>query len=333
MPSQGHDHHSDRDHDHGHGHSHVHGHHHHHPGAGAGDGRMVGALAVNLLLTLVQVAGGILAGSLALIADALHNFSDAISLGIAFAARKIARRPSDDSMTFGYVRAEIVAALINYTTLIVIGLYLAYEAMLRFFDPSPIAGWLIVAVAGVALAVDLVTALLTYRLSKSSMNIRAAFVHNLADALGSVAVIAAGTLIILFDWWIVDPIVTLVIAGYVLWLALSEIKGSIRILMLGTPPDLDIGALIAAMRAVDGVEDVHHVHVWAIDEHENTLEAHVVVADEAGPEADRVKEKIKALAFTRFGIGHATLELERASAPCAGDDARTVGHPIAAAGR
>ena len=289
---------------------------------------MLLAVAVNVLLTVAQVIGGIIAGSLALIADGLHNLSDAISLGIAFAARRIARRPSDETMTFGYVRAEIVAALINYTTLILVGLYLIYEAAMRFMEPQAIAGWIIVIIAGIALAVDLITALLTYALSKHSMNIRAAFLHNVADALGSIGVIVAGTLIILFDWHIVDPIVTLMIAGYILWQAFSEIGGSIRLLMLGTPPDLDMGGLITAMRGVEGVRDVHHVHAWAIDEEQKALEAHVVVDEHTRERADNVKQQIKALARDRFGIGHTTIELEAASQTCTGEDATTVGHPI-----
>ncbi len=308
----------------GHGH-----HHHHHPGAEAGDKRVLWAVAVNLGLTIAQIVGGIIAGSLSLIADAIHNLSDAISLGIAFAARRIARRPSDEAMTFGYVRAEVVAALINYTTLIVIGVYLVYEAVFRFFEPEPVTGWLIVVIAGVALVVDLATALLTYALAKESMNIRAAFLHNVADALGSIGVIVAGTLIILFGWTIVDPIVTLLIAGYILWHAFAEIGGAIRLLMLGTPSDLDVEALVADLRAVEGVEDVHHVHVWAIDERASALEAHVVVAEEVGPKAEAVKARIKRLALDRFAIGHTTLELERPSACCEGEDAQLIGHPTA----
>ena len=159
--------------------------HHHHVDPDAGDKRVFAAIAVNMGLTVAQVVGGIVSGSLALIADALHNFSDAVSLIIAFAARCIARRPRDEDMTFGYGRVEVVAALINYTTLIVIGLYLLYQAAVRLADPQPVAGWTIVIVAGIALIVDVVTAFLTYSMSKSSVNIRAAFLHNVADALGS----------------------------------------------------------------------------------------------------------------------------------------------------
>ena len=308
----------------------AHHHNHHgHLGADAGDRRVLWAVAVNVVLTAAQILGGVLAGSLALVADAIHNLSDAISLGIAFAARRMARRPSDELMTFGYGRAEIVAALINYTTLIVIGVYLLYEAVLRFVDPQPVQGWLIVIIAGIALVVDAATVLLTYALSKTSMNIRAAFLHNIADALGSIAVIIAGTLIILFDWRIVDPLVTVMIAGYILWMAFSEIGGAIRILMLGTPADLDIDELLQALRAVDGVEDVHHVHVWAIDENRGSLEAHIVVPDEIGDEGtSRIKHLVKAMARDRFGIGHTTLELEYASNCC--DDGKVIGHRIGA---
>jgi len=282
------------------------------------------AVIVNVGLTIAQVIGGILAGSLALIADALHNFSDAVSLIIAFAARRIARRPSDSSMTFGYGRVEIVAALVNYTTLIVIGLYLVYEATMRFFEPQGVDGWLIVIIAAIALAVDTVTALLTYRLSKGSVNIRAAFLHNVADALGSIAVIVAGTLILLYDWRLVDPLVTLLIAAYILWQAFSEIGGVIRILVLGSPPDIASEAVIEHMRSVEGVSDVHHAHFWQMDEHHNALDAHLVIAEGAWGNADAIKDAVKEALRDRFGIDHTTLEME--CAKHAHQDLRTYGH-------
>jgi cobalt-zinc-cadmium efflux system protein len=305
--------------------------HHHRVGQDAGDRRVLWAVAVNVLLTVGQVLGGIFSGSLSLIADALHNFSDAASLGIAFAARRIARHPSDETMTFGYVRAEIVAALINYTTLIVIGLYLVYEAVMRAIDPQPVDGWLVVIVAGLALIVDLVTAALTYALSKTSMNIRAAFLHNIADALGSIGVMVAGTLIILFDWRIIDPIITLLIAGYILWQAFTQIGGAIRMHMLGTPPGIDARELVEGLRSTEGVRGVHHVHVWAIDEQENALEAHIVVANETGSDAEAIRKRIKTMLRDRFAIGHTTLELERADAACEGESAMAIGHRVEAA--
>ncbi|MBP7002355.1 cation diffusion facilitator family transporter [Amaricoccus sp.] len=305
-------------------HGHHHGHHHHVDPA-AGDRRVAVAVAINLGLTVAQVVGGVLAGSLALIADALHNFSDAISLVIAFAARKIARRPADPAMTFGYGRAEVVAALINYTTLIVIGLYLAVEAFGRLLDPQGVDGWLVVVIAAVALVVDLATALLTWTMAKTSVNIRAAFLHNLADALGSVAVILAGTLILLWDWRLADPIVTLAIAGYILWMAFAEIGGVIRILMLGSPPELDAAGVALALADVEGVREAHHLHLWQMQEHAAALEAHVVVEAGRWEEADAIKATAKAMLRDRYGIVHATLELECARHACR--ETLAIGHP------
>ena len=291
-------------------------HDHAHIDPEAGDRRVFAAIAVNLGLTVAQIIGGIVSGSLALIADALHNFSDAISLIIAFAARKIARRPRDADMTFGYGRVEVVAALINYTTLILIGLYLLYEAAMRFVDPQPVEGWLIVIIAGIALIVDAATALLTYRMSKSSVNIRAAFLHNVADALGSIAVILAGTLILLYDWRLIDPIVTVMIAGYILWQSFREIGPVIRILMLGSPPDIETRGVLDAVRGVPGVTGIHHAHFWQMDEHHAALDAHVVIEEGRWNDADAIKERIKSVLSDRFGIEHTTLELECARHAC-----------------
>ncbi|WP_392664904.1 cation diffusion facilitator family transporter [Amaricoccus sp. B4] len=289
--------------------------------------RVALAVGVNLLLTVAQIIGGVVSGSLALIADAIHNLSDALSLVIAFFARKIARRPADAQMTFGYARAEVVAALVNYTTLIVIGLYLAAEAVGRFFAPEPVDGWIVVWIAGAALVIDLVTALLTYSLSKSSVNIRAAFLHNVADALGSVAVIFAGTLILLYDWRLIDPAVTLMIAGYILWQSFAEIGGVIRILMLGSPPGIAVEEVLAELRGVDGVRSVHHLHLWQMQEHEAALEAHLVIEPGVWSESDRIRAAIKTGISERFGIAHATLEFESPGHACSG--AAVIGHGTA----
>jgi cobalt-zinc-cadmium efflux system protein len=296
--------------------------HHHHVDPEAGDGKIAVAVAINLGLTLAQIIGGLISGSLSLIADALHNFSDAIALIIAFGARKIARRPANADMTFGYGRIEAVAALINYTTLIVIGLYLVYEAIMRFAAPEPITGWIIVVVAGFALLVDLGTAALTYRASKSSINIRAAFLHNVADALGSVAVIIAGTLVLLFGWTWVDPLVTLMIAGYILWQSATELPKVARILMLASPYGIETEDVIAVMKSAPGVADVHHVHLWMMQEHGNALDAHVVATPET--DAGTLRKSLKSLLQDTFDLHHTTLEIETESDQCTAP--LTIGH-------
>ncbi|WP_187971616.1 cation diffusion facilitator family transporter [Aquibium microcysteis] len=291
---------------------------HSHGDVDTGDRRIGWAVAVNVALTFAQIAGGILSGSLSLIADAIHNFSDAASLGIAFVARRISRRPADDRMTFGYARAEIVAALINYTTLIVIGLYLVYEAVMRFITPEPIEGWLVVWIAGIALVIDTVTAVLVYSMSRSSMNIRAAFLHNIADALGSIGVILGGTAIIVFGWLWIDPAITLMIAGYILWQAFREIGGSIRILMQGTPEGVDATRIRNDIERLDGVAAVTHFHIWSIDEDHASVEAHVArTPSKDGDPALLIS--IRKVLREQHGIGHSTIEL-RPVEPAAVDE-------------
>lgn len=299
------------DHPH-HSHDHDHGHHghHHHDGRDLDTGRLTLAVIINLLLTLAQMIGGIAAGSLALMADALHNLSDAAALGIALFARRISRNQADMQRTFGYARAEVIAALVNLTTLIVIGLYLVAEAIGRAFGEHEPAGWTIVIVAGVALVIDIATAALTWAGSKNSMNIRAAFLHNLADAAASVGVIVAGVLIILYEMYWVDLAVTLVISAYVLWHGFSALPAVIRILMESTPAGFDADAVAKAVRSVEGVGDLHHLHVWQIGEHETALEAHIVIESLDPTLGEQVKERIRAMLAERFCIRHSTLELE-----------------------
>ena len=206
-----------------------------------------------------------------------------------------------------------MAALVNYTSLVIIGLYLAYEAVWRFFDPQPVTGWLMIAVAALALAVDGVTALLTYSMSKDSVNIRAAFLHNLADAAGSVAVIVAGVLILWFDWLLADPIITLMIAGYILWMAFAELPAVVRTLMLARPAGVDPQSVLDRIADIDGVTDVHHLHLWDFADHKAALSAHVVIWGGDWARADAIKAQIK---DALPDLHHITLELECATHAC-----------------
>ena len=172
------------------------------------------------------------------------------------------------------------------------------------------------AIAGIALVVDIATALLTYAMSRSSVNIRAAFLHNVADALGSVVVILAGSLILLFGWHLVDPIATMLIAGYILWQSLREIVPVIRILMLGAPPGIRTAEVLDTMRGIDGVTGVHHAHFWLLDEHRAALESHVAIAEGRWTDADAIKARLKAALSAEYGIEHTTLELECARHAC-----------------
>ena len=301
-------------------------HKHDHMSPESKDKRVAIAIWANAILTFAQIAGGIFAGSLALIADALHNFSDMAALVIAFAARKISRRPADAKMTFGYGRIEVVAALINYTTLIIIGLYLIYEGGMRIIDPPEIKGWWVVWLGGIALAVDTLTALLTYSMQKDSVNIRALFLHNLSDALASVAVIIGGALILLYDLRWVDPAITIGIASYILFLGLTEIGGTIRTLMLGSPLNIDTDAVILALTRIAGVIDVHHVHCWQMGEHEASLDAHVIVETSGWDQLEEIKLRIKMVLEKEFNIRHSTLEFEHPDYRHCDTDADVYGH-------
>jgi len=294
-------------------------HHHHHDTASASDAKLIGAVAVNVLLTVAQIVGGVVSGSLSLVADALHNLNDAASLALALVARRIARKPADRRRTFGYRKAELIGALINLTTLIIVGLYLIYEAVWRFFDQREIAGWIVVVVAGIALIVDIITALLTYAMSKDNLNVKAAFVHNLSDAMASVAVIIAGTLILLYQWYWADLLATLIISGYILWHGGLMLRTTIRILMDSVPLDIELVELVDAMQAVEHVESVHHLHVWQLDEQHRALEAHVIIDDANLNHMEQAKQAIKQRLREQFEIAHSTLEFETASQACEAD--------------
>ena len=282
-------------------------HHHHAPESDRG---LILAVGINLFLTLAQVIGGVISGSLSLIADALHNLSDAASLGIALFARKISRKPADEFKSFGYQRAEVIAALINLTLLIVVSLYLIYEAVWRIIEPQAITGWIIVVVAGIALIVDMITATITFRMSKNNMNMKAAFLHNLSDAFASIAVVIAGTLIILYQWYWVDTLLTFLIAGFVLWQGIVMLPKTIHLLMEGTPKNLELEDIRSTVEGLKGVEEMHHVHVWSLDETRVALEAHIVVTADKLKEVELIKGNVKLALKEKFDISHSTLEFE-----------------------
>ena len=283
------------------------GHHYHAPESDRG---LKFAVAINLLLTLAQAIGGLVAGSLSLVADALHNLSDAAALGIALFARSISRMPPDEFKTFGYQRAEVIAALINLTTLIIISLYLIYEAVWRLIDPQPIMGWIIVLVAAVALIIDMITAFITFKMSKNSINMQAAFLHNLSDGLASIGVIIAGTLIILYEWYWVDTAMTFLIAGFVFWQGIIMLPRTIHLLMEGSPENISREDIKLSAVNISGVEDIHHLHIWHLDEHRVALEAHVAVNVNELKEAEGIKDQLKKMLKDKFNITHSTLELE-----------------------
>jgi cobalt-zinc-cadmium efflux system protein len=285
-------------------------HNHSHADDSMSDKRLVFSLVLNLLLTVVEVIAGVFAGSLALVADAAHNLSDCGTFIIAIIARRIGRRPSDDLRTFGYRRAEIIGALINLTVLVVTSLYLIYEAIERFFVPQDVVGWIVVAAASVALVVNVSTASLLYAMSRGNMNVRAAYLHNLGDSFSSLGVIMSGLLILWFGAVWADSLITLVVSVYILFQSFPDIRRSIHILMEGAPADVNTDELMTAMHAVEGVVEIHHLHLWELGEHDRALEAHVVVEPTHLDRWVEIKQQLKLCLGERFDVHHSTLELE-----------------------
>ncbi|KXJ53637.1 MAG: cation transporter [Neptuniibacter sp. Phe_28] len=293
-------------------HSHRHSHSHSHSHSHTANGKLTLAVFINVLLTIVQIVGGILSGSLSLIADALHNLSDAGAIVIAIFARKISAKNADENMTFGYQRAEIIGTLINSITLIIIGFYLIYEAVSKYFNPTEINGWLVIYIAGIALIIDIATAVLTYMSgAKDSMNLRAAFIHNVSDALASVAVIVAGILIILYQWYVVDIIVTILISIYVLYHGGLLALESIKILMQAVPEACDVSAIKADIELNLHITHAHDIHVWQLDEHKLFLECKLELA----ANIDQVNlAEIKSMLENKYAIKHSTIEVNRQGA-------------------
>lgn len=300
---------------------------HDHGASGASDRRLLGTVALNVLLTVAQVIGGAVAGSVSLVADALHNLNDAMALAIVYVARRVARRAPDRRRTFGYERAQVVGATINLVALGVVGLFLGYESLLRFLDPREVAGWPMIVLAGVAFVVDLGTVLLLTGVRRGSVDLRAAFVHNVTDTAASVAVLLGGIAILTLGWTWVDPTLSLVIVGYILWQVATMLPESVRVLMQSVPPDVDVDEVADAILAVDGARGVHHLHAWMLDEERTAVEAHVVIDHDDAVRMDAIKDAIRSALRERFGIGHATLELEfPETAAAAGHDTSLIAH-------
>ena len=297
---------------------HAHGHAHSHGSAGSEDRspqrgrRLLIALALNLGITAAEVVGGVISGSLALLADAAHNFSDAASVLVSYIAWRISQREADRRRTLGYARSETVGALINLTTLFVIGVYLVYEAANRLLNPVEVAGTMMLVVGMVALVEDILAAWVL-RKEIGSLNVKSTYLHMIADAMATVGVIVGAIVIMVWGITWIDPAVTALIAIYIFWHAYKEIKEAIAVLMGSAPKAFDYDGLVADLKAMPSVEDAHHLHVWQPDEGKTALEGNVAVSERDLAAVTDLKERIKARLKERFGVDHATLEFELAS--------------------
>lgn len=288
---------------------------HHHQGRS--DRQLAQVAALNVVITLAQVVGGLISGSLALLSDALHNAGDVLALLVAWWAARLKRRRPDIRYTFGLRRAEILAALFNAAALIGISIYLALEAVSRLANPPPVAGGIVVVLAALGLVVNGLSVWLLHGGPEQDMNRRAALLHLLGDALTSLAVLMGGLAIWFFRLYWIDPALTLAVSAWLLWASWGIVRQAVDVLMMATPTHLSLNEVERALTALPGVEDVHHLHLWQLDGERIHLEAHVRVVDMAVTQADALRAEIGDCLRERFGIEHVTLQFECGSCDAA----------------
>ena len=286
--------------------------------------RLAAAFALTLAIAGFEVFGAALSGSLALLADAGHAFTDSAAIGLALLASWAARKPASVRRTFGFERAEVLAAAVNAVALWAVAVWIGWKAVLRFLDGlrgNPVeveAGWVLV-IGGIALVINAVAALLLRSGSTRNLNMEAAFRHVLADLLVSVAVIVSAVIILLTGWWWVDPALSIVIVVLVVISSWKLATSVFEVLIDGVPKGLDMDALCSDMEGVAGVTVMHDIHVRMVTSGYVTMSAHVVTDPELGADADRLLSDLRAIAKDRHGISHLTLQLERSEADCTED--------------
>lgn len=268
------------------------------------------SLGITLLFVVGEVTAGIFSNSLALLTDAAHNFTDVIALGLTAWAFSIARRPAHREKTYGYHRAGILVALVNSTTLALIALGIFIEAGRRFIDPPEINAGILIWVSLAAVAVNLGTALLVRRGADKDLNLKSAFLHLMGDVLSTAGALAAGIIIRFTGANWLDPLVSVLIGGLILWNAGGILKESVQILMESTPADIDMEALIREIQAIPGVRGIHDLHTWSINQSMRTLSAHIVTENVTVMQGSQVQGEINKMLEEKFKIRHATLQLE-----------------------
>jgi cobalt-zinc-cadmium efflux system protein len=278
---------------------------HHHP---HNTKQLTLALTITASWFVIEMAGGIYANSLALLADAAHMLTDLAALGLSLFALKISTRPATHEMTYGYLRAEILAALANGIFLVLIGLFIFYESYQRFVTPPEIKSVPMLIVATTGLLANLVTAGLLYKSRRENLNLRGAFLHVLGDTLGSIGAIVAGIVILLWQWRLADPVVSVIVGGLVMFSSYELVRESVDILLEGTPSHLKIPQILSDLGSVRSVVSVHDLHVWAITSEVPAMSCHIVL--KTGEDAGATLAILSRLMQEKYGIEHTTIQIE-----------------------
>lgn len=290
------------------GHKH-HNHSHSHPDV---KGRnLIISILLNVLITVSQIIGGLVSGSLALLSDALHNFSDVMSLLISYIANVLSKKEASTNKTFGYKRAEIIAAFVNSATLIVVAIILIKEAVERFLNPQEIESDLVIWLSLLGIAANGFSVFLLKGTASSNMNMKSAYLHLLTDMMASIAVLVGGLLMKFYQVYWVDTALTLAIALYLIYMGYDLLKNSTRVLMLFTPHTIQVQKIVETIKRIKPIRNVHHVHIWQLNEDEVHLEAHIDFKEDIKlSEFDIILEQIEEEMFHEYGINHVNIQPE-----------------------
>ncbi len=288
--------------------SHQHTHNHPHDLSGK---NLVIAIALNVLITVSQVIGGIVSGSLSLLSDALHNFTDVLSLVVSYIATLLAKKEASTHRTFGYKRAEIIAAFVNSATLIIVAIFLIIEAIKRFNNPKEIASELVIWLSLLGILANGFSVLLLKSQADNNMNMRSAYLHLLTDMLASIAVLIGGLLMKYYQVYWVDTLLTIAIALYLIWVGYKLLKESFEVLMLFTPENVQVEKIVAEIEQHPLIKNMHHVHIWQLNDFEMHLEAHIdFTKDIKLSEFDVILNEIEELLHHKYKINHVTIQPE-----------------------
>ncbi|QBN19284.1 cation diffusion facilitator family transporter [Flavobacterium nackdongense] len=287
------------------------GNHHNHNHHTVEGKNLLFSIVLNLVITIAQVIGGLISGSLALLSDALHNFSDVLSLVFSFFAHKLSKKKASVNQTFGYKRAELIAAFVNAITLIIVALFLVYGAIERFFNPQHIESELVIWLSILGIVVNGLSAFMLKNDADNNLNMKSAYLHLFTDMLASVAVLVGGLLMKYLQWFWVDSVLTLVIALYLLVVGFDLLKKSTQMLMLFTPTHIDVNTIINEVHKITGVNKLHHIHVWHLNDDELHLEAHLECQEDLKvSEFNTILQQIEHVLFNKFQINHINIQPE-----------------------
>ena len=288
--------------------NHSHHNHSHHHVKGK---NLLFSIFLNIIITAAQIIGGILSGSLALLSDALHNFSDVLSLVFSYVAHKLSRKKASVNQTFGYKRAELIAAFVNAITLIIVALFLVYGAIERFFNPQHIESELVIWLSILGIVMNGLSVLLLKNDADKNLNMKSAYLHLFTDMLASIAVLIGGLLMKYFQWFWIDSVLTLAIAVYLIIVGFDLLKKATQMLMLFTPSHLNVNDIIEEVHKITGVNKLHHIHVWYLNEEELHLEAHLDCSEDIKmSEFNVLLDKVEQVLFGKFHINHINIQPE-----------------------